>query len=902
MVCGLLSGGWAQEKLTPVAEPKTANMLYETGTEKGGFEDWSLTPTRDWRRLKGMLLNAGTYAGEDFAPIFAPYKPEYGDYAVEADIRVIENGYSFGVVVRANGKEGYAVGVGVGNKHTHICYLDGTIDDWGRTHNCKAEAEKVFDPGTDWHTYRIEVEGNRIRLLIDGIEMASVADNMFLSAGRVGLWSSKYQLEVRNFKVIDFRQPSRSEGVAQEKPTPVLPPSPPPQPPPAAESVAPEKRTPVRVEVKRRPIMIEGKTFLPLRVLARPFSNIYKESDTAKGTVEENVPTFQAYYVYTRPEVKATGTDITGWYEVGSDNRGTVLGWMRAEDVLEWKQNMSLAYTHPEGRKPVLLFEKREAVLDLVKAPSGQRKQRAEALYAAIQAKNIPPDFPVRSVEPNRYIDISTQFYLLPILEFGEAEFDQYETRILKLAAAVLQGGDAREPSPIKGNTTYLDQAVSENLATVGGEEKELLAKLEMDVVFVIDMTASMQPWINATLEAVRNVVSFITKDEAIHQSVHFGLWGYRDSLENPGMEFLTKNFTPTLQPVEAFVPVLQGVHEATASSGDFPEDVFSGVNDALTKTAWTPNALRFIVLVGDAPSHELGHPWNYSGQSAETLRQFANDHSVYIFALHAKYNDPRLERIHVLAEKQFRTLATNKGAPEAAYFSVNGLDVDAFAQNARQIAEQLVQIIDNAKKGQAAPAPATPAPGAAQLSPGETIGRVGHAALVEWLGRATETKAPRDIIAWAVDKDLLDPALPSMEVRLLINKREIDELRKVLQDVMTAGRKGQIGGEDFFKVLQTTAATVARGEQSRIRQAQSMAELVPDFLQGLPYKSQLMALSNDLWASWSTDQQDEFLKSVEAKINLYAAIHDTPDKWIQLHKGDAPDEFVYPLALDSLP
>src|SRR5215470_13095157 len=158
-------------------------------------------------------------------------------------------------------------------------------------------------------------------------------------------------------------------------------------------SWAQDKRAPVMVEVKRRPVMIEGKTFLPLRVLARPFSNIYKEPDAAKGTVEENVPTFQAYYVYTRPEVKASETEITGWYEVGSDNRGTVLGWMRAEDVLEWKQNMSLAYTHPEGRKPVLMFETREALLDLVKAPSDQRQQRAEALYATIDsAQTLPPD------------------------------------------------------------------------------------------------------------------------------------------------------------------------------------------------------------------------------------------------------------------------------------------------------------------------------------------------------------------------------------------------------------------------------------------------------------------------------------------------------------------------------
>ena len=62
------------------------------------------------------------------------------------------------------------------------------------------------------------------------------------------------------------------------------------------------------------------------------------------------------------------------------------------------------------------------------------------------------------------------------------------------------------------------------------------------------------------------------------------------------------------------------------------------------------------------------------------------------------------------------------------------------------------------------------------------------------------------------------------------------------------------------------------------------------------------MALTNDLWASWPPDRQDEFLKGVDAKISLYTAIHDASDKWIQLHQGDAPDEFVYPIALDELP
>ena len=141
---------------------------------------------------------------------------------------------------------------------------------------------------------------------------------------------------------------------------------------------------------KRIPVKVEGKTVIPLRVLTRPFSNIYKEPDESKAKVEENVPTFKPFYVYTRPEVKATATEVKGWYEVGSDNRGTVLGWMKADDVLAWKQNMTLAYTHPDGRKPVLMFENREALLALVKAPSDQRKQRADEFYAAIQAKEIP--------------------------------------------------------------------------------------------------------------------------------------------------------------------------------------------------------------------------------------------------------------------------------------------------------------------------------------------------------------------------------------------------------------------------------------------------------------------------------------------------------------------------------
>jgi len=69
--------------------PETSDVLYETGINKSGFEDWVLTP--DWKRLNGMLVNDGTGSRKRFDPAFASYRPESADYAIEAKIRVISD-------------------------------------------------------------------------------------------------------------------------------------------------------------------------------------------------------------------------------------------------------------------------------------------------------------------------------------------------------------------------------------------------------------------------------------------------------------------------------------------------------------------------------------------------------------------------------------------------------------------------------------------------------------------------------------------------------------------------------------------------------------------------------------------------------------------------------------------
>jgi hypothetical protein len=77
---------------------------------------------------------------------------------------------------------------------------------------------------------------------------------------------------------------------------------------------------------------------------------------------------------------------------------------------------------------------------------------------------------------------------------------------------------------------------------------------------------------------------------------------------------------------------------------------------------------------------------------------------------------------------------------------------------------------------------------------------------------------------------------------------------------------------------------------------------LVPDFLSGLPYRSRLMDMSNELWGSMSPDAQDDFLNQLDALTKVYKALHDNPESWIVLNAGADADESVYPIALDTLP
>ena len=185
-------------KPTPTVEATEPALFVSTG---GDLAEWS---GPNWFYSNGVLVNDGQ--GIVSHPwLEAPFAPPDGDYALEAEIRVIGVSgrhceQSFGVV--AGGERDVVWGGGVifaCDKVRRARLTD--VTNWSAGYNRHRVLDATeFEPGGEWHTYRLEVNGAQVRLLIDGELVLEEEDDEAAddgAAGEVGVWSHGVQLEVR---------------------------------------------------------------------------------------------------------------------------------------------------------------------------------------------------------------------------------------------------------------------------------------------------------------------------------------------------------------------------------------------------------------------------------------------------------------------------------------------------------------------------------------------------------------------------------------------------------------------------------------------------------------------------------------------------------------------------------
>ena len=261
---------------------------------------------------------------------------------------------------------------------------------------------------------------------------------------------------------------------------------------------------------EHRPLLQEGKKSLYQRVLTTPGCELVAEAGQASGVLQ---PAFSSFYVYEHVNAKGAG-----WIKVGPDSYGQSIGWLPKSCTVDWKMQLTLAFTNPANRDRLLFFKERDQLNQILEAADPVAK--VAPLRAALKKQGNAAG--VLAQEPEYFVDLQQQFYLLPILSGEEVMTeDGFYTRLLNVASV-----------------SKADTATVEPSAKVSQ-----LKEFNAAVVFVVDSTISMGPYIERTREAVRKVYERINK-ENLGQQVKFGMISFRYSTkEVPGLEYTTRMY-----------------------------------------------------------------------------------------------------------------------------------------------------------------------------------------------------------------------------------------------------------------------------------------------------------------------------------------------------------------------
>ncbi|MGE8397445.1 MAG: vWA domain-containing protein, partial [Comamonas sp.] len=496
--------------------------------------------------------------------------------------------------------------------------------------------------------------------------------------------------------------------------------------------------------------------------------------------------------------------------------------------------------------------------------------------------------------EPPYFIDMQKQFYLLPILSGEEVMTEGgFYTRLLNVASVSKSMAGAAAGSA----------AGAANAAKANNQIKEFKAA----VVFVIDSSISMDPYIERTRQAISKVYEQLAK-EKLDKQVSFGLVGFRSSTKAvPGLEYVTKIYADpnTVTSGEDFMTKAAALQQAKVSSKEFDEDSYAGVMQAIEKIDWSGFGARYVVLITDAGALDGANKLSSTGLNAEQVRIEAGKPGVAIYTLHLK--TPSGAKNHAKAQGQYQALSTYAGTNTSLYYPVNAGDVKEFGNKVDTLANALTAQVKGAYLGDATVGSAQHAKGkkSSEQKMLDDADIIGHAMRLAYLGERNGTQAPNVFKAWIADRDLIKQNVPTTDVRVLLTKAELSNLSDVTRKVLEAANKGLISPSDMFSSLRSIAATMSN-DPSLLNQKNTSglakSGVMGEFLEGLPYQSEVLNLDEATWSGWSALQQEQFIRNLSSKLRLYERFNADVDRWVALSPDADAREKVYPVKLEMLP
>ena len=615
----------------------------------------------------------------------------------------------------------------------------------------------------------------------------------------------------------------------------------------------------------QRPLLMAGKKTLFQRVLSKPGAKLSSEAGGAPGKA---LPAFSVLYVYQRKDV-----DGSPWLRIGAATDGRSDGWLPAAQVSDWKQSLVLKFTERSGRAPVMFLRQPGEVEKLLADPAAAKNLLLKA------QKNPEDNQQVLALEPTASAVPQNQFYLLPIFDAKESFDENGQPVQLLNVASIDPGTAAAKPA------TPLINANADAFRTA--------------VVLVVDTTVSMQPYIDQVRDVVHELQTRIAERGEL-DSVSFGMVGFRSSVKKtPGLEYVAKILITLDQgrDPQRFLDMARQVKASTVSSHSFNEDAFAGVMQAVEGMDWSGYGGRLILLVTDAGALRKNDPFAATQMNEAEVRQAALGKQIKIYALHLRTDAGK--KTHGGAESQYRILTADAN-PRIGdlYTAVPGGDVRKLGERVDEIGTVFANLVHQVRSNTPQPVPLlSSAPSLADKS-----AAVGYAMHMDFLGHKGASQAPQLVSAWTADRDLTNPALPAFQVCVMLTKLQLNDLQQSLKLIVDAARKTQTSPRDFFQEIASASAYMSRDPQA-LRKGGNLADggILGEYLEGLPYRSKSLNMTQDLWLSLSVAEQEDFIDELDSKIRLYETFHNDVANWVRF--GDAePGDALYRVPLSTLP
>ncbi|MFJ3525619.1 serine/threonine-protein kinase [Pseudomonas sp. NPDC090203] len=634
---------------------------------------------------------------------------------------------------------------------------------------------------------------------------------------------------------------------------------------------APEQTTSAVIDVDGgdRPLLMTNKRTLFQRVLSKPDARLSSEPGATPSP--QALAAFSVLYVYQRKTVNGAE-----WLRVGTASDGRSRGWLQAGQVSDWKQSLVLKFTERSGRAPAMFMRDDSQFEALLSDPAAARRLLHNAQENADHSQQV------LALEPANSGIAQNQFYLLPIFDSKET-FDQNGQPVQLLNVASIDPGNSPQ-------TTGSGESIA---------ARKTPDTFRTGVVLVVDTSVSMQPYIDQIRDVVAELQGQIAKRGEL-DSVSFGLVGFRNNIsKTPGLEYLSKTLITLEQgrDPERFLELASQVKATDVSSHSFNEDGFAGVMQAVNGMDWEGYGGRLILLVSDAGSLRKSDPYSSTRMNEAEVRQAALGKQIKIYALHLK--TPAGIRNHAFAEQQYRALTADTN-PQIGdlYVPVTGGDVHRFGERVAEIGSVFADLVHQVRSNKQPDMPSL----SAAPSLVDKSAAIGYAMQMDFLGQQTGTRPPQLVSAWTADRDLTNPAYPEFEVCVLLSKLQLNDLQQSLKTIVDAARKTQSSPTGFFQEIVSASAYMSR-DPAVLRQGGNLAQsgVLGEYLEGLPYRSKSLSMTQDLWLSLSVAEQEDFIDELDSKIRLYETFHNDPDNWVRF--GDAsPADALYRVPLSVLP